>query len=154
MTSDPKVIGDQLRALYAQAATDLVLEINANLIEECPVDTGNARANFIPSIGVPHQGEERGAGAQEAGTAAVVAYKFGDGDIHITNHVAYIGPLLAGHSPQAAPGWDLAAIDKASQTIGQRYAIEIELGTGAAVVERGGYAAENLASAYSPFGDD
>lgn len=155
MARDPQAaaIGARLRAELAGAARALTLEVTANLIEACPVDTGNTRARFIPSIGEPGEG----ASAQQAGMAAVATYKLGDGPLHITNNTPYLPFLLVGSSSQAAPGWDLAAIDQAVQTVQQQYgavAIDVTDQRGAILSERGAVSAGNLAGAYSPFGGD
>lgn len=132
MPDDAKAVGDALRSLIAQAAAGLVLEVTANLIEACPVDTGHARANFVPSIGEPATGEDSG-GAQAAGIAAVAAYKLGDGDLHISNNAPYIDRLIAGSSSQAPAGWDLVAIDTAVQTVQAQYdSLDIDVTMGPA----------------------
>src|SRR5262252_2138018 len=92
-TSDPKVIGDALRELCADAARAFIIETTANLIELCPVDTGHARANFVPSVGSEFEGEAADGSAQAAGLAAVAAYQLGDGDLSISNNVPYIDML-------------------------------------------------------------
>ena len=132
--ADPqaKAIGDRLRAELARAGTALTLEIAANLIEATPVDTGHARANWVPSIGTPHVGEDSGA-AQAAGQAAVTAYKLGDGALTIANNVPYIERLIGGSSSQAPAGWDLEAIDRAQQTVQAQYdALDIDVTVGPA----------------------
>lgn len=93
----------------------LVLDLNANLAINTPIDIGWARANWVPSIGKPYEGgkdkkPERAkvAGAlaaQQNGQAAVLGYKLEQGALFSTNNVVYIGMLNAGHSPQAPPGF-------------------------------------------------
>ncbi len=162
MTLDPdaEAIGDTLRAMFAKASAELVLEINANLVEACPVDTGNARANFVPSVAAAFDGSIQATGQvstgaeQQAGISAVLGYRFGQGDLFITNHVPYIGRLIGGYSDQAPAGWDLVAIDAAVKTIQDRYdMLRIDVSSSLEISARGAYAAENVASAYSPFGD-
>jgi len=153
---DPQVsaIGVRLRAGIAGTVKELALEITANLIEACPVDTGHARRNFIPAIGEPFDGEDDGA-AQLTGQAQVLGYQLVDGDIHITNNVPYIGALLAGHSAQAPVGWDLAAVDKAVADVQTRHdGTSIDVSSSAVASERGAPAAAGLAGAYSPFWGD
>lgn len=124
-------IGARLRAEIARAAAALTLEVTANLIEACPVDTGHARANFVPSVGAPATGEDDGA-TQAAGTAAVLGYKLGDGPLHITNNVPYIDRLILGSSDQAPPGWDLDAVARAQATVQAQYdGLSIDVSTGA-----------------------
>jgi hypothetical protein len=150
-----KAVGDQLRAELARAAAALTLEVNANLVEACPFRTGHARANFVPSVGEAATSEDDGA-AQASGQIAVLGYQLG-APLFIANNVPYIGRLIGGSSTQAAPGWDLAAIDAAVQTVQQLYdgvEIDVSAASGAAMAARGAPAAGNMASAYSPFGGD
>jgi hypothetical protein len=132
MASDPQVaaIAAQLRAEIAKAATALTLEITANLTEATPVDTGHARANWVPSIAEPQDGEVAGTGmdAQAAGILAVARYQLGDGPLNITNNTPYIERLIGGSSSQAPAGWDVAAIDQALQTVQAQYdGLEIDV---------------------------
>jgi hypothetical protein len=119
------------------------LRRRAHLIEATPVDTGHARANWAPSIGTPHVGEDSGA-AQAAGQAEVLGYRFGDGPLCIANNTSYIERLIGGSSAQAPAGWDLEAIDRAQQTVQQQYdALDIDVTTGhagpvATIAPRGG----------------
>lgn len=93
----------------------VTLEVNAALIEACPVDTGNARANFIAGIGdgVPDAELEQSAAeaAQSAGLAAILGFKLADGVCRIRNNVGYLENLIAGSSSQAPAGWDRVAIE-------------------------------------------
>lgn len=146
-------IADNLEALVSQACAALCLEVAANLAEACPVDTGHARRNFVPSIGSPHSGEDDGQ-AQAQGQAELVTYRVDMGDMYVTNNVPYIGALIMGSSQQAPAGWDLRAIDQAVQTIQSRFGATIDVSTSSSVGDRGGIAASNLAGAYSPFGDE
>ena len=139
-------------ALMGAVVRDLTLEVAANLIQECPVDTGHARRNMVPSIGAPHEGEDDGA-AQAAGQAEVLTYRIGQGDAYVVNNVPYIGRLILGSSAQAPAGWDLVAVDRAQQTIQGRYGgARIEVGVD--VSSRGAGAAAGIAGAYSPFGGE
>lgn len=150
-----KAIGDALRAEVGRLAAELTLEVNANLIEACPVKTGHARANFVPSVGEAATSEDDGA-AQAAGIAAVLSYKLGP-PLFVSNNVPYIDHLIGGSSTQAPPGWDLTAMDTAVQTLQARHdGVEIDASEamGAAIAARGAPAAGNMASAYSPFGGD
>jgi len=114
-------LDDALRRIVADAVKALIMEVDANLREACPVDTGHARANFVPRIGAPFAGVASGPGEHDAGVASLLSFKLGDGDAFVTNNVPYIGPLIGGHSDQAPAGWDLEAIDKAVQTIQAQY---------------------------------
>lgn len=153
MGAQARAIGDRLRKHIETIFKALCLEIDRELRKATPVDTGHARANWVPSVGSPHFGEVAttrvagtvGSSAHAAGVASVLSFKLGDGALWVSNAVPYIEVLNYGHSNQAPPLFIEAAIDRAIATIQQRYAINISLDrpTGA----------ENLASAYSPFGD-
>lgn len=101
----------------------LSLNVVANLVAApseggTPVDTGWARANWVPSVGQPFAGlaGSRNAvsfGEQAAGQAAVLGYRLSQGRAFVVNGVPYILRLNDGHSPQADPGFIERAIDKA-----------------------------------------
>ena len=97
----------------------IVLDATANLIESTPVNTGWARANWVPSIGVPFEGtagadDDISSHDQQDGIAKVVTgYSLGDGPVFITNNVPYIGALNDGSSSQAPSGFVQIAIKKA-----------------------------------------
>lgn len=143
-----------LEALLASVARTLTLEVAAALTEDCPVDTGHARRNFVSSVGEPHQGEDDGA-AQAAGQAAVLSYQIGDGPLYVTNIAPYIDRLVLGSSDQQPAGWDLVAVDRAVGAVQQRYdGLRIDVTANSGVSARGAGAAAGVASAYSPFGGD
>jgi hypothetical protein len=122
------VIVNSLETFLVQVVSAITLDITANLKRAAseggtPVDTGWARANWIPNIGSSFQGTagtreaaEQGqinTGPQTAGEAAVVSQLRPGQTTHITNNVPYIVNLNAGSSPQAQPGFVEAAIAKA-----------------------------------------
>ena len=108
--------------------TRITLDINADLIMHTPVDTGWARANWVPRIGQPFEGTSgtrpaagstfSGGAEQAAGQAAVLGYKLSKGLVHVTNNVPYIEALNDGHSPQEPAGFVQRAIARALQDVG------------------------------------
>jgi hypothetical protein len=106
----------------------LALNVDANLRSSpplgTPVDTGWARANWIPSINepalmdarvkdpTPEQVAARQAIA-EGGLNDLLAWRLESGPIFDSNNVEYIGVLNAGHSPQSPPGFVQNALEKA-----------------------------------------
>lgn len=120
-TNDADFVITSLKAFSAEQMRRLALDIQAGLVEDTPVDTGWARANWVPSIGDPFTGlaGERGAvseAEQSAGTAEVVGYDTLDsGPIFLTNNVPYILPLNEGHSQQAPLGFVQARIARSLQ---------------------------------------
>jgi hypothetical protein len=157
VTRDPQAaaIGIRLRARFAQAKNELALEIAANLAKSCPVDTGHAKRNFIPSVTTPFVGEATGRAEYDTGVVQVLGATLAE-PVFVANNVPYLKFLIGGSSDQQPPGWDVAAIDEAVATMQARYdGIKIDVSRRSEVVSaRGGGAAENLASAYSPFGGD
>lgn len=132
-----KSIGDQLRAGVEGIVKATVLRIDANLRAPpeqggTPVDTGFARASWAPSAGEPTDD-------RRSGMASLLAYKLEDGPAYVSNGAAYVPRLNAGSSTQAPAMFIEACIDRALAEMQQ---------------DRGGAGAANLASAYSPFGDD
>ncbi len=104
--ADTKRVTVALDRFASKVITGLTLDITANLVQSTPVDTGFARANWIPKIGLSHfgvAGSRTGVttGAQTAGIARVATYKLANGKVFITNNVDYIGKLNEGTSKQA-----------------------------------------------------
>ena len=110
-------LGQFTERLIVKITTDAT----ANLIEDTPVDTGWARANWVPSLGAPVVKELSGsdrnvqsaASEQSAGVAEVLGYRLRRGRVFISNNVPYILSLNDGHSNQAGPGFIQRAIRKA-----------------------------------------
>jgi hypothetical protein len=115
-------IGRELELFVERLMTKITLDIIANLIETTPVDTGWARANWIPGLGLsdvppaPTPSDRLAGsaeGAQGAASASVISgYEF-PGIIQIGNGVPYIGALNDGHSQQAPAGFVQRGINKA-----------------------------------------
>src|SRR3989442_15420599 len=118
-----------LDARVEQIVKALTLNVVANLVRApaqggTPVDTGWARANWIPSIGSPRDAlagsrESVSTVEQEAGVALVAGtYKLAQGAGFVSNHVPYIGDLNAGASPQAEAGFVERAVVEAAKQVG------------------------------------
>lgn len=118
-----RVVVRDLRSFTEMLVKRLALNVNAELIRVTPVDTGWARANWVPNIGAPFEGtagtrEEAEAGllntaAQQSGLASVATtYKL-PLEIHQTNNVPYIELLNEGSSSQAPAMFVQAAILRA-----------------------------------------
>ncbi len=166
MARDPQAVrvGANLRGLVAAIKAELCLEIAANLREACPVaanlreacpvDTGHARANILPSVDEPYAGEVEGGAAYDAAVVAVIGAP-PEAELFVSNNVPYWGRLIGGSSSQAAPGWDLVAIDTAVQTVEQKHAgLSIDVSGSEVASARGAVGAAGLAAAYSPFGGE
>jgi hypothetical protein len=103
----------------------ITLDIVANLIETTPVDTGWARANWVPALGAPYVASLDGirpttqmatsaAGEQSSKLAGVAGgYRLEQGKVFISNNVPYILDLNAGSSSKAPVAFVQRAIVKA-----------------------------------------
>lgn len=121
--SESRRIEGLLRRAVELVIRKISLDVTANLIETTPVDTGWARANWVPSVGTPFEGtagsreEAEGGqinpGPQVAGQAEILRYRLSDGSAFSSNNVPYILRLNDGSSAQAPAGFVEAAIDKA-----------------------------------------
>jgi hypothetical protein len=101
------------------------LDITANLIETTPVDTGWARANWVPQISMPYneyipeldreqrlQFVDSASVGQLQSIQTISAYKLIDGPVYISNNVPYINALNDGSSRKAPAAFVQAAIQK------------------------------------------
>lgn len=158
-SSQASKVGDALKKQIATVVKATALEIDANLRASpdeggTPVDTGHARANWIPSIGQPSDIDAAGStdAAHDTGVAQVVGYTLDRGSVFVSNSAPYIERLNNGWSQQAPALFVETAMDRALATMQQKF------GSRAIPVDDfrdtvGSVAAENLASAYSPFED-
>ena len=107
-----------MEAATAKAVIRVSLDLTSNLIGSTPVDTGWARANWVPRSGAPFEGTNgepgsSGAGAQATGQAEVAGFTLRKGAVYVTNNVPYIERLNEGYSPQASAGFVQRAIAQA-----------------------------------------
>lgn len=160
MGAQSKKIGDQLRASLATIVKATAMEVAANLRMPpdeggTPVDTGHARANWIPSIGEsdPTIVDGAGDGGYATGVAKLASYQLQAGPVFVSNAAPYIDALNNGSSKQAPAMFVEAAIDRALVTMQAKFggaAISLDKFQSAV----GGAGAENLASAYDPLGGE
>lgn len=145
----------RLESLIERAAKALILEINRELRKKgtgTPVDTGHARASWIPAVGAPNLVEPVGndSSIASAGTAQVMAYKLAQGTLYLSNVAPYIRRLNEGSSQQAPAMFVERAVATAMQKIKAK--LGVDFGLDQFIADAGAGAAENLAEAYSPFG--
>lgn len=150
-------IAARLTSHVEKSAKALVLAITANLIKATPVDTGWARANWVPSIGEPVVAavgarEAVSSAEQQAGQAQVLSYKLAGGVLYVSNNVPYIRFLNYGSSSQQPAGFVEVAIARALQQVREKFGVDF--GVDAFTGEQGAAAAGGLAEAYSPFGGE
>lgn len=120
-----RIIAGSLKGHTKNTVQRLSLEVTANLIEDTPVDTGWARANWIPSIGSPaFSGEDRnsnevsaGSAKQQAGIAVLAGYSLSMGPVFVSTGVPYMSQLNDGSSTQAPAGFVQAGIRRAIKEV-------------------------------------
>lgn len=123
-----RVVVKSLEAFVELVVKKVTLDLVANLKKApseggTPVDTGWARANWVPRIGAPFEGTagtrqqaETGAldtGTQARGEGEVLTFKLAGKRVHVSNNVPYIVNLNEGTSKQAPAGFVQIAIAKA-----------------------------------------
>jgi len=123
--ADPqiKIIIDDIDATAAKVVTALTLEVTAEVQEATPVDTGWARANWVPKIGEPETMPRprivdnvagRMAEQQAAVAGVVTGYNsIKKGQVSIANNVPYIKDLNEGSSKKAPAAFVQQAISRA-----------------------------------------
>ena len=101
-------------------AVEITLDFTRFVIEDTPVDTGWARANWIPSVGSPVESPAGFPGEvqqsfQQQGVDNVGRYSLSDGPLYVSNNVPYIEKLNAGTSSKAPAGFVETDLDRAVQ---------------------------------------
>lgn len=121
--------GKRIRRHLEDACKALVLEIDKELLRVTPVDTGHARANWIPSVGTPHLEEVGGTSSatHDSGVSAVLSFKLGGGVLYISNVVPYIMRLNYGHSTQAPRLFIEASVDRAVIRIEKQFNVDLRM---------------------------
>jgi hypothetical protein len=119
------IIAD-LSRFTAKETLGLALDIQANLQEDTPRDTGWARANWVMSTGAPLEDDQvarttdptpaqvsQAAVRQTQSLDDVLSYDLARGAIFTTNNVPYIGRLNEGHSQQAGSAFIQRSVGRA-----------------------------------------
>lgn len=112
-----RLVQDEIERKTIERMQKAVLAIDAALVLATPVDTGRARANWLPSINKPRtvklkRGDKSGSGALAKAQRLVSEIQLGD-TFYISNNLEYIGVLNDGHSQQAPAGFVEKAIQVA-----------------------------------------
>jgi len=105
---DLRKFGVQTQAQVGLAVRKIALDITADVVMMTPVDTGRARANWLPSLQVPNtaitdQTDKSGGKAMSEMAAVASSFQIGD-TIWLSNNLPYILKLENGHSKQAPQG--------------------------------------------------
>ena len=107
----------------ARVRNALAMELTAELVERTPVDTGAARANWMPTLDAPTEApiEATTSAPREAAIAALIVDTDPGKPAFVSNAVEYMPFLIAGWSSQAPAGWDVEAVDTAIATVRKLY---------------------------------
>lgn len=126
-----RVLANMVEARASDLVKRTALHVHHELVMNTPVDTGQARSNWlvtlnhvasgtIPSLVPGTLGSTRGRVAQASimqGLIALDSYHQGD-TVFITSNLDYIQQLNRGSSPQAAPRYVNRAVETAVARIG------------------------------------
>jgi len=124
-----KIIIGELEGVAEKVIKALTLEVTAEVQEATPIDTGWARANWVPKIGEPDSAprpkDVASLGSRQAeqqkGVAEVTSgYKLDRGLVSISNNVPYIQRLNEGSSKQAPAAFVQLAISRAVQKVARK----------------------------------
>lgn len=113
----------RMKELYQKKVIDtlektvrrVALVVDTTLVNTTPVDTGRARANWLPSLNVPRS-DSVDLKNTEGVESILPSYKVSD-TIYITNNLPYIQRLNDGWSQQAPAGFVETAIEKGRRTV-------------------------------------
>lgn len=105
-----KVIGTLEKAVRQCAVI-----VDQTLVATTPVDTGRARANWLPSLNVPRT-DKKEPGQPESVDSVLGSYKISD-TIYITNNLPYIQRLNDGYSIKAPAGFVESAIERGRRAV-------------------------------------
>ena len=115
-------VGSEINRVLSKLVGKLATNITIELVNATPVQTGFARSNWIPTIGVPFVGvvgsrEGVDYSVQLSAVASLAGYSLDRGNIYITNNVDYIDELNAGTSPEAQAGFVEDVVDRAVENL-------------------------------------
>ena len=126
--SEARAVTKALEGFVERVARNIGSQVTRDVIRDTPVDTGWARANWIPNKSLPLTGTAGTREQAERGiidtitqanaiTNAVGTYNLRDRKLFITNNVPYINTLNLGSSRQAPSGFVQTAIARAIQRV-------------------------------------
>lgn len=126
-TDQPSVIDALIERVVEKVVKFVTLECHANLIAApsdggTPIDTGFARASWMPAVGemnpaVAGSRENVDGTAAQNGVNQIMMYHLGQGMAFVTSSVPYILKLNDGHSQQAPAGFVDAAVVRAVNSV-------------------------------------
>lgn len=113
-TLNPKKFSAKTKEDFGELVAQVAMQVYQNLIYTTPVDTGRARANWIPSIGIPSSQTRGVVGVSELILSAKATF---DGrqlkdfpTLYIANNLDYVVYLNQGSSKQAPANFVEAAV--------------------------------------------
>lgn len=128
MRAEAQRVGRELRQHVTGVLRVLAYQMAFELHNTTPVDTTNARNNWIASVGSDHG---RTSGSKEnpstagffQGLREIAAFQISHGFIWLSNNVHYIVDLNQGYSPQAPPQFVQKAIGKVIRLVEMTHGI-------------------------------
>lgn len=93
----------------------VALKVDSELVNTTPVDTGRARANWLPTLNIPANYSNASLTPQSP-EDVTKAFKITD-TIYITNNLPYINRLNDGYSQKAPAGFVQMAIAKGKRIL-------------------------------------
>lgn len=107
-TAQLKRFADKAKRRPVEAQRQIFIELSRRVIVRTPVDTGRAKANWLPAIGQPvlatTEATDKAGTQTVAKVAATAAAVKGDQTLFLTNSLPYALPLEYGHSQQSPQG--------------------------------------------------
>lgn len=131
-----QVIVRGLQGTVEKAVKRITLNATANFVEDTPVYTGFARANYVPQVGEPtketvgtiedaKKGKVNTAARDSAIAKIASSYSLDQGKVTIGNNTHYLPRLNGGSSKQAPAGFIQAGILRAVKKAGEDKDIEV-----------------------------
>lgn len=116
MSAQSDALGERIAAFTTAKVKRLATNLTATLRADTPVETGNARAQWMTCYGDPPTepvaGVAAAESAQESGIAVMAGYELEDGPAYVFNNAPYIRRLNDGSSTQRPAGFVESAIER------------------------------------------
>ena len=112
-----KAFEADIEELGTQTLRKIALDVDQDLVNNTPVDTGRAKGNWLVGVNsvktaIVEKEDKSGSGAILEGASEIKKAEFGD-VIHIINNLPYINKLNDGSSTQAPAGFVESAVERA-----------------------------------------
>ncbi len=90
-----KAVDKKYKPGYGQVVRASLIAVSSSIIKMTPVDTGRARANWLPSIDTPKNGTTQSETVNFAAVTSTISDSVGS-VFYLTNNLRYIGDLEFG----------------------------------------------------------